>query len=210
MARKQFIELLFLYELQRRGQPTGNFFLLMLVDKRRQNDLFGFPGRCHRGAVAVAGRHIVPGNKLSGYMAAADAHHVEDGGIGRLGELKTFLDHVDNRRQVGARIQQPHLGFHGEGIGTLLHDAGALAVVLAHNHHRASRHAGRSKIGERVRGHIGTHCGFPGHCATQRVIDGRREHGRRRSLGTTGFKVHPQFAEDVLGIAEHIHQVGNR
>ena len=209
LARKQFIELLLLDELHRRRQPTGNFFLLMLIDKGRQNDLFGLTRGCHRGTVAVAGWHIVPGNKLSGHVAAADAHHVEDRGIGRLGQLKTFLHHVDNRRQVGARVQQPHLGLHGEGIGALLHDAGAFTVVLAHNHHRAPGHTGRGKIGERVRGHIGTHRGFPGNCATQRVIDGSREHGRRRGLGTAGFKVHPQFAEDVLGIAEHIHQMGN-
>ena len=52
---------------------------------------------------------------------------------------KTVPGRFDNRWQVGARIQQPDLAFHGEGVAALLHDRRPLAVVFADDHQRALR-----------------------------------------------------------------------
>ena len=38
--------------------------------------------------------------------------------------------------QVRSRIEQPELRFHREGVGALLHDRGAFAVILADDDHR--------------------------------------------------------------------------
>ena len=73
--------------------------------------------------------------------------------------------------QVGAWVDQPDLRLHGKGVRALLHDARALAVVLAHDQHGAAGDATRGQIGQRVRRHIGSHCGFEGDRPAQRVID---------------------------------------
>ena len=46
-------------------------------------------------------------------------------------KFEAFLDHAHHRRQIGARIQKPDLRLHREGVGALLHDRGAFAVILA-------------------------------------------------------------------------------
>ena len=38
----------------------------------------------------------------------------------------------------------------------------------------------------------------------------RRERCSGRGLGSRGFKSHPQFAKDILGISKHIHEVTDR
>ena len=84
--------------------------------------------------------------------------------------------------QVGARVDQPDLRLHGKSVRALLHDARTFAVVLAHDQHGAAGDAARSQVGQRVRRHIGAHCGFERDRTAQRVIDRGGQSGGRRGL----------------------------
>ena len=57
--------------------------------------------------------------------------------------------------EVRARIEQPDLRLHREGVAALLHDGGAFAVILADDDERAALHAAGGEIGERVGGDVG-------------------------------------------------------
>ena len=75
--------------------------------------------------------------------------------VGSLGQLEAVLDRLDDRRQIGARVEQPDLDLHGEGMAALLHDRGAFAIILADDDQRAAGDAARGEIGQRVGGDIG-------------------------------------------------------
>src|SRR3546814_925208 len=60
---------------------------------------------------------------------------------------------------------------------TLLHDGGALAVILADDHQRAAGDAARRDVGKRIRRHVGANHRLPCDGTAQRIIDGSREHG---------------------------------
>ena len=74
-------------------------------------------------------------------------------------------------RQVRPRVEQPHLRLHREGVAALLHDAGALAVVLADDDQRAAGHTARGQVGQRVGRDVGADRGLEGDRAAQRVVD---------------------------------------
>ena len=117
---------------------------------------------------------------------------------------------LHDRGQIGTRIEQPHLRFHRERVGALLHDAGAFAVVLADDDQRAARDAARSEIGQRVGGDVGSDRGFERDGAAQRVVDGGGQRGGGGRLGRAVFEMNAQLFEDVVGVGEHVHQVRNR
>ena len=54
---------------------------------------------------------------------------------------KALLHGTHDVGQMRPRIQQPHLRLHGKGVGALLHDARAFAIVLTENDERAALHA---------------------------------------------------------------------
>ena len=90
----------------------------------------------------------------------------------------------------------------------LLHDRGAFAVVFAHDNQRAARHTAGRKIGERIGGNVGAdRHRLERHGTAQRVIDRGRERRRRRRLAGARFEMHAEFFENVVGVAEHVHQM---
>ncbi len=143
-------------------------------------------------------------------VAGADAQFEHHRRVAGLGKLEALFHRAHDIRQIGTRIEQPHRRFHGVGVGALLDDARAFAVILAEHDQRAADHAGRGEVGERVGGDIGADDRFPGHRAAQRIIDRGAEHGRRRSLVGAGFHMHAEFADDVLGFDQHVEQVRDR
>ena len=71
-------------------------------------------------------------------MTAAHPHHIKNWGVAGLRQLKGAFDHIDNAGQIGAWIDKPHLSLHGKGVGALLHNTRALAVVFANDNQRAA------------------------------------------------------------------------
>ena len=100
-----------------------------------------------------------------------------------LGQRKAVFHRLDHAFQIGARVQQPDLRFHGERVRAFLHDGRAFAVVLAHDHQRAAGDAAGCQVGQRVRGDVGADRGFPGDGATDRIHDRGRQRG-----GGGGFR----------------------
>ena len=209
VAGKHLVELVLGDVLDRRGQAAPHLVLFLVEDQRRQDDAVQLPRRHHRAVRGIRRRHVVPGDELAGDMAGADAHHQEQRGVAGFRQGEAVLDHVDDMGQVGPGVQQPHLGFHGEGVGALLHDAGTLAVILPHHHHGAAGDAAGRQVGQGVAGHVGAHGGFPGDGAAQRVVDGGRQHAGRGGLAAALLEMHPQFPQDLLGVGQHVHQVGD-
>ncbi len=143
-------------------------------------------------------------------MTGADAQLEHHRRARDLGELEGLLDHLDDLRQVGPRVEEPDLRLHGEGVASLLDDRGAFAVVLAQDDQRAALDAGGGEVGERIRGDIGAHGGLEGHRAAHRVVDGSAEHRRGACLVGVGFDVHAELVEDAAGVVQDIHDVRHR
>ena len=115
---------------------------------------------------------------------------------------------IDGR--FGARVEQPDLALHGEGVAALLHDGGALAVVFADDDQRAAGDAARGEIGQRIRGDIGADRRFEGRRAADRIMHRRRQHGGRRSLRSARLEMHAELAQNVLRVGKHVHQMADR
>ena len=131
-----------------RGRPAlVDLFALLLVGRRRQDDpVVAAPGRRQRIRHSEGRPAVVARDEAAVHVAGADPHHQHHRRVARLGELEPLLDHPHDGGQIRARIEQPHLRLHREGVGALLHDAGALAIVLAEHDQRAARDAGRGEI----------------------------------------------------------------
>ena len=93
-------------------------------------------------------------------------------------KLEAVFDRFDDGGEVRARIEQPDLRFHGEGVRALLHDRGAFAVILADDDQRAAGDAAGGEIGDRIGGDIDADRRFEGDRAADRIIDRGREHRR--------------------------------
>ena len=114
------------------------------------------PWRTGEAVLAAIGAALVVfGDELAGDVAGAHAQIEHHRRVARLGQLKTFFDHVDDGRQIGPWIEQPDRGFHRIGIRALLDDAGALAKILAEHDQSAADDAWRRQVGQRVGRHIG-------------------------------------------------------
>ena len=158
----------------------------------------------------IGSRAIVLGGERAGDVAGADAQLQHDRRVARLGEREALLDTAHDGGEIRPRIDEPHGGFQGIGIGALLDDARALAIVLADDDHGAADHAGRSEVRQRVGGHIGADDRFPGHRAAQGVVDGGAEHRRGGGLVGAGLQVYAELGDDVLRIHEHVEQMRHR
>ena len=123
---------------------------------------------------------------------------------------KPFSTALHDGRQVRPRVEQPHLRFHREGVAALLHDRGALAVVLADDDQRAAGDAAGGEVGERVGGDIGADRRLEGGGAAQRIVDRGGERRRRRRLVGAGFEADAEVAQDVVGVGQHVDQVRDR
>src|SRR3970282_1749831 len=157
-----------------------------------------------------ARRAVRLGPERALHVAGADAqleHHRRAGG---LRELEAVLHHLDDLRQARARVDQPDLRLHGEGVAALLDDGGALAVVLAEHDERAALHARGGEVGERIGSDVGAHRGLEGHRAAQGVIDGRAEHRRRAPFRGVRLDMHAELVQDVARVVQHVHHVRHR
>lgn len=112
--------------------------------------------------------------------------------------------------RLGRGIEQPHLRLHREGVAALLHDRRALAVVFAHDDERAAQHAARGQVGQRVRRDVGADRGLEGDRAAQRIVDRRRQRGRRGRFAGAVLEADAVLAQDVLRVGQHVHQVRDR
>ncbi|MNY08752.1 hypothetical protein D3C86_1416230 [compost metagenome] len=134
-------------------------------------------------------------------------HH---GRLAGFGQFEAVFHRLDHAFQVGARVQQPDLGFHGERMRAFLHDGRAFAVVFAHDDQRAAGDPAGGQVGQRVRGDVGADRGLPGDGAADGVHDGGRQGGGGGGFRGAGFEVHAQFLQDVVGVGQHVHQVRDR
>ena len=95
-------------------------------------------------------------------------------------------------------------------MGAFLNHRCTFAIVFADHNERATHHARRGKVGERIRGHVGAHNRFPCDSAAQRVVDAGAQHGRSGSFVGTGFHMHTEFLHQRFGLHHHIQQMRNR
>ena len=158
----------------------------------------------------IAWLHIVFRHEAAMHMAGPDAHLHHHRRVGCFRQLEGLLDNIHHARQIGARIGQPDLRLHGEGVAALLHDRGAFAIVLADDDDGTTGDTAARQIGQRIAGHIGACRRFPRHRPTDRIHDRGREHGGGGGFGRRGFKVHTKFRHIIGSIGEHIHQMRNR
>src|SRR6202166_1386283 len=95
-------------------------------------------------------------------------------------------------------------------MGPLLHDARAFAVILSENDERPALHARRGEVGQRVGGNVRTDGRLPGHRATQRIVNRRRQHCGRRRLRCAGFEMNSELIENAFGVGQNVHEMQNR
>ena len=153
---------------------------------------------------------VVLGDEMPVHVTGADADFEHDRRVRRLRQLEALLDHAHERRQVGARIEEPDLRLHRIGVAALLHDRGAFAVILADDDQRAAGDAAGREIGQRVGRDIGAGGRFPGHRAAHRIHDRSRERRRGGRLRGRRLEMHAELVHHVLGVGQHVHQMRDR
>ncbi len=153
---EEFVELAALDEFDS-GRPALLELLLLLHEGgRRQHDAVDVAGRIfQRLAQREGGLLVVLGDELPMHVTGADAHFEHDRRVRGLRQFEALFDHPDHRRQIGARIEKPDLRFHRIGVAALLHDRGALAIVLADDDQRAAGDAARGEVRQRVGRDVG-------------------------------------------------------
>ena len=156
------------------------------------------------------GPPVVVGDESAMHVAGADAHHQHHRRVARLGQLEPLLDELDDGRQIGTRIEQPHLRLHRERVRALLHDAGAFAVVFAEHDQRATRHARRGEVRERIGCDVGADRRLPRDRAADRIVDRGRQHRGGGRFARARFERHAELAEDLARVGQHVHQVRDR
>ena len=125
------------------------------IGHRRQHDAVEIRTRVRQRVLHGQRRAlVVAGGEAAGDMAGPDPHHQHDGGVRRLGQFEPVAHRLDDAGQVRARVQKPELRFHRKGMAAFLHDAGAFAVILAHDDQRAAGDARGGQVRQRVRGHV--------------------------------------------------------
>jgi hypothetical protein len=156
---------------------------------------------------AIDAALVVLGGEFAGDMTGAHAQIEHDRRVACLGELKSLFHHMHDGRQIGPRIEQPNRRFHRIGIGTLLDDARAFAVILAEHDQCATDDARRGEVRQGISRDIGADDRFPRHRSAQRIIDRRPEHGRGGGFVGAGFDMHAEIGEQILGIDHDVEQM---
>ena len=95
-------------------------------------------------------------------------------------------------------------------MGPLLHDARALAVVLADDDESAAEDATGGEVGEGIGRDIEADGRLEGDGSAERVVDRCRERCGCRCLRGAVLEVDAELVENVLRIAENIHEVRDR
>jgi hypothetical protein len=205
---EELVEAALLDELDGGGPAVGDLLLLLRIAGRRQHHAAGVALRVlDRVFEREAGPLVGLGLETAVHVAGAYAqlqHHRRAAGFG---ELEAHLHRAHDAFEVGARVDQPDLRLHREGMRALLHDAGAFAVVLADDQHRAAGDAARSQVGQRVGRDVGADGGLEGDGAAQRVVDGSGQRGGGGGFRGAVLKVHAELRQDVVGVGQHVHQV---
>ena len=211
LGPQRLVELVLDDELQRRRQPPLQLVGLLAEGGRRMRQPVVVERGGHRPARGRYRRgHVVAGRERAVDMAGAHAQLDHHRRVGGLRQLEALLHHLDDGRQLRARVQQPQRGFQGERVAALLDHAGALAVVLAEDDQRAAGHAGGSQVGQRIGGHVGADDRFPGHRPAHGIVDGGAQHGRGGGLVGAGLQVDAELGEQVLRLQQHVEQVADR
>ena len=208
---ESLVQFVRLDELDRRRPAPLVLVLLLHVGGGRQHDAIDVAHRVfQRLAQRVLRLLVVLGDERPMDVAGADANLEHHRRVRRLGKLEPFLDHAHQGRQVRTRVQQPDLRFHRESVRALLHDRGALAVILADHDQRAAGHAAGRQVGEGVGRDIGSGGGLPGHRAADRIHHGGRQRRGGGGLGRRGLEMDAEVVHHVLGVGQDIHQMRNR
>ncbi len=208
IARKGLVQTVLGDEADGGGPPLLDLLLLMDVGRRRQHDAADVADRIlHRLLERKGGTAVVARREAPVDMAGADAQFQHDGGVRGFRQCETRLDGADDGGQVRARVEKPDLRLHRECVAALLHDRGALAVVLADDDQRTPGHPAGGEIGERVGGDVGADRRLEGHRAAQGVIDGGGESGGGGRLAGARFEMHSEVGENVVGIGQNVHQM---
>ena len=198
-------------EGDRRGPAVLDLLDLVREIRRRKDDpadvadraLGRFPDG-HRRAPVVAR------NEGAGLVASPDPELEHDRRVRRFRKLERFLDQVDEKPVVGPWIEQPHLRLHRESVGPLLHDRGALAIILADDDESAALDAPGRDVRKRIGRDIGPDHGFPGDRASKRIIDRSGKHRRGRRLACARLEMDSELEHQCVGVGEHVHQVRDR
>ena len=211
VAVEHLVELVLGDELQGRRHAVLDLVFLLRIGRGRQADPAVVEvGVLDQGVARDERRLVVLGGEAAVHVAGADAELHHDRRVGDLGEVVGLLHQIDDQGQVGARVEQPHLRLHREGVAALLNDAGALAIVLAEDDQDAALDAGGGEVGERVGGDIGADRRFPHRRAAHGIVDRGAAQGGGGGLVGAAFEVNAEIAQDVAGIGEHVHEMGNR
>ncbi len=211
LAIEHLVELVLLDEAHGGRPALFDLFPLVQVARGRQHDAVGVAhGAFERVFEREGPARIVARGEAAIDVTGADAQLQHHRGVGRLRQLEAGLDRPYDRRQVRTRVEQPDLRLHREGVAALLHDRGALAVVLADDDQCAAGDAARGEVGERVGGDVGAHRRLEGRGAAQRVIDRRRERGGGGGFVRARLEADAEIAQHIVGIGEHIDQVRDR
>jgi hypothetical protein len=210
-AVEEFVEPALLDELHRRRPALLPLVLLMHIGHRRHGNAAEVAPRILQRVSKCEVRALVAARgEMSIDVTGANAQLQHHRRVGGFRQLEAGLDRAHDRGQVRARIEQPHLRFHGEGVDALLHDGGTLAVILADDDQRAAGDAAGGEVGERVGGDIGADGGLERHRAAQRIVHRGGEGRGRRGLARAVLEMDAELAEDVTSVRHHVHQVRDR
>ena len=212
VAVDELVELLLANEGARGRQSLFDLQALLREDDRRVRQPSVFEAR-RAGELVEAGDNafaVVLGGEFAGRMAGADAQLQHDRRVARLRQFEAFFHRAHDRWQIGARVEQPHRGFQRIGVGTLLDDAGAFAIVLTQDDHGAADDAGRREVRQGIGSDVGADDRFPGHCAAQRIVDRCAEHGGGGRFVRAGLQMHAQIGHDVFGVDQNVEQMRHR
>ena len=209
--RKILVQTVFPDELDG-GRPALHHLLLLLeVGGGRQADAPVVEARAIQEPVAGVGRRAVRcGGEAPVDVARANPQLEHHRGTARLGELEGLFHGSHHGGQARSRVEQPHLRLHGEGVASLLDDARSVAVVLADHDEGAAGHPGRRQIRERIGGDVGAHRRLPHRASAHGVVDRSGKHGAGGGLVRARLDVHPEGIEDLAGVVEDVHHVGDR
>src|SRR5713226_2205153 len=145
----------------------------MLVEEaaRRQYDAARIARRVFNRVLQGERRaDVIFGDETTVNVTSPNSQLQHHGSVARLRKSESPFDGIYDRRQIGARIEKPHLGFHGKGVGALLHNAGAFSVILADDNQRSAHYTAGSEIRQGVGSDIGTHGGLKCDCTAQWVV----------------------------------------
>ncbi|MNS14411.1 hypothetical protein D3C72_460300 [compost metagenome] len=142
VAVEVLVERVFLDVADGGGPAFLDLLLFMQEGGGRQHDAAGVARRAfQRLGQRIGGALVFLCDEAAVHMAAANAQLQHHGCLAGFGQFEAVFHRLDHAFQVGARVQQPDLRFHGERMRAFLHDGRAFAVVFAHDHQRAARDA---------------------------------------------------------------------